>query len=339
MKTLILEKPGNMVLADTSEPSAPAQGEALVRVHRVGICGTDLHAFRGKQPFFTYPRILGHELSVEVIAVGPDVTHIKPGDHCAVEPYVNCQKCIACRMGRGNCCTNIRVMGVHTDGGMRERFIVPARKLHVANALNDDQIALVETLAIGAHAVARAAVKEGENVLIVGAGPIGLSVLQFVQAANANPIVLDISDQRLSFCISHLKVQHTINGGRDHVAEALQKLTQGDMPTVVIDATGNRQSMQTSLSYLSHGGRLVYVGLFQGEFTLHDPEFHKRETTLLGSRNALPEDFIRIIGMIEKGVIDTRPWITHRASVEQVPDEFNRWIDPESRVLKAIIEF
>lgn len=338
MKTIILEKPGFFLLTDTPEPMAPGVGEVLVRVHRVGVCGTDFHAFRGNQPFFSYPRILGHELGVEVLAVGPEVRNVKVGDRCAVEPYVNCQTCIACRQNRGNCCTRIRVMGVHTDGGMRERFIVPARKLHVANALNYDQIALVETLAIGAHAVARGNVPAGEQVLIIGAGPIGLSVLQFVIAAKAQPIVLDISDQRLEFCVKQLGVARTINGGRENVAEKLQQMTNGDMPSVVIDATGNKNSMQTALSYLAHAGRLVYVGLFQGEFALVDPEFHKRETTLLGSRNALPEDFTRIIGLIENGIVDTRPWITHRAKAEQVPAEFPRWLEPEAHVLKAMIE-
>jgi 2-desacetyl-2-hydroxyethyl bacteriochlorophyllide A dehydrogenase len=338
LKTLILDKPGELRFADAPTPVAPAEGEALVRVHRVGICGTDLHAFRGKQPFFSYPRILGHELGVEVLAVGSGVTHIKPGDKCAVEPYINCQTCIACRRGKGNCCTRMQVLGVHVDGGMREQFVLPARKLHPANALSYDQIALVETLGIGAHAVARAGLQAGENVLVIGAGPIGLAVMQFVLAAKCRPIVLDVSDARLGFCREQLKIADTIHATSADVVATLADLTHRDMPTAVFDATGNPQSMIGALKFLAHGGRLVYVGLFQGDFTLNDPEFHKRETSLLGSRNALPEDFARIIKLIEGNVVDTRPWITHRAPMESVVAEFPKWILPESGVLKAVID-
>lgn len=339
MKTIVLDKPGEFRVTETDFPPEPGPGEAVVRVHRVGVCGTDIHAFRGKQPFFSYPRILGHELGVEVVAIGDGVTHIKVGDKCAVEPYINCQTCIACRQGKGNCCTKLQVMGVHMDGGMREQFTVPARKLHPANALSYDQIALVETLGIGAHAVARAQLKVDENVLVVGAGPIGLSVMQFVLAAKCRLIVLDVSDTRLAFCRDQLKVHDTLNPTTGDPAAALAALTNGDMPTVVIDATGNAQSMMGALKFLAHGGRLIYVGLFPGDFSLNDPEFHKRETTLMGSRNALPADFAHIIGLIEQGVVDTRPWITHRAPMADAVGEFPRWVLPETGVLKAMIEF
>ncbi len=174
---------------------------------------------------------------------------------------------------------------------------------------------------------------------MIGAGPIGLSVMQFVLAAKCRLIVLDVSDTRLAFCRDQLKVQDTINPNGADPATALAQLTAGDMPTVVIDATGNPQSMMGALKFLAHGGRLVYVGLFPGDFSLNDPEFHKRETTLMGSRNALPEDFTHIIKLIEQGIIDTRPWITHRAPMAEAAGEFPRWILPETGVLKAIIEF
>jgi 2-desacetyl-2-hydroxyethyl bacteriochlorophyllide A dehydrogenase len=338
LKTLVLDNPGELRLTDTPAPAAPTEGEALVRVHRIGICGTDMHAFRGKQPFFSYPRILGHELGVQVLAIGPGVTHIKPGDKCAVEPYINCQTCIACRSGKGNCCANMKVLGVHIDGGMREQFVLPARKLHPANALSYDQIALVETLGIGAHAVARAQLQPGENVLIIGAGPIGLSVMQFVLAAKCRPIVLDVSDTRLAFCRDQLHIPDTINATTADPAARFAELTNRDMPTAIFDATGNPQSMMNALKFLAHGGRLVYVGLFPGDFTLNDPEFHKRETTLLGSRNALPQDFAHIINLIERNIVDTSPWITHRAPIDSVVAEFSRWILPETGVLKAVIE-
>ena len=337
MKTIVLTEPGRFESITAADAPPPGAGEALVRVHRIGVCGTDLHAFAGKQPFFTYPRILGHELGVEVLAVGEAVSNVKPGDRCALEPYVNCQKCIACRRGRGNCCTAMQVIGVHTDGGMRERFVVPARKLHPSSALGFEQLALVEPLGIGAHAVERAALEEGETALVIGAGPIGLATIQFAREKGARVIVLDIHDGRLGFCRSQLGVEETIHGGREDVTARLREITSGDMPTAVFDATGNPRSMAVAFGYPAHGGRLVFVGLFQGDLTFHDPDFHKRELTVLASRNAHPADFPRIIGLIEAGRIDTAPWITHRASLEGTPAEFPSWTDPETGVIKAMI--
>ena len=353
MNTVILQKPGEFAFTQTAPPEKPGPGEALVRVHRVGVCGTDYHAFAGRQPFFSYPRILGHELGVEVIALGPldaagNPQNVKPGDKCSVEPYVSCGQCIACRRGRTNCCTQLRVIGVHTDGGMRESFLVPIRKLHPANKLSYDQIALIETLSIGAHAVERAAVKSDDTVLVIGAGPIGLSVIQFA-AAKARTLVMDVSPTRLAFCRDKLGIRDTIEVAletagnppvdKDAPANALRALTNNENATVVIDATGSSKSMCSALQYVAHAGRLVYVGLFPGEFSLNDPEFHKRETTLLASRNSLPDDFTRIIRMIEAGQIDTSPWITHRTPVASLVETFPTWTAPASGVLKAIIEF
>jgi 2-desacetyl-2-hydroxyethyl bacteriochlorophyllide A dehydrogenase len=342
MNTLTLLEPGRLVFGQTDKPADPAPGDALVRVHRVGCCGTDYHAFAGKQPYFSYPRILGHELGVEVVAVndaggGANPQHVKVGDRCSVEPYVNCQDCVACRRGKGNCCTRMRVIGVHTDGGMREFFHVPLRKLHPAGTLAYEQIALVETLAIGAHAVDRAAVEAADTVLVIGAGPIGLSVIQFA-APLACTLVMDVSPTRLAFCREKMNVRDTIDA-KNNPVEALKELTRGDMATVVIDATGNAHSMNGAIAYLAHGGRLVFVGLHQGEFAISDPEFHRRETTLLGSRNAHPRNFSQIIRMMESRQLDTTPWITHRAPASEVAAVFPTWTRPDSGVLKAIIEF
>lgn len=338
MKTIRLEAPGHLALISTEAPSALQADEALVRVHRIGVCGTDIHAFNGRQPFFSYPRILGHELGVEVVEAGSDVTCVRPGDRCSVEPYLNCQKCIACRRGKPNCCTVLRVLGVHGDGGMRERFVLPARKLHPSSKLSLDQLALVETLGIGAHAVERAGVEAGEFALVVGAGPIGLSAMQFLVEAGAQVIALDINAERLSFCRQQLGVPHVINGSREDVLETLKQITDGDLPTVVFDATGNPQSMMASFELPAHGGGLVFIGLFQGDVTFNDPNFHRRELTLMSSRNAQPQDFARIISLLEAGRIDTTPWITHRASFADAVRQFPNWVKPESGVIKAMIE-
>ena len=200
MKALSLESPLNWKRIDIAEPPSPGPTDAVVRVHQVGICGTDLSGYLGKMPFFSYPRIPGHELGVEVVAVGTEVTQVKVGDHCAVEPYINCQKCYACRRGHTNCCEHHQTLGVHCDGGLRPYFTVPARKLHISRKLSFEQLALVETLAIGCHAVDRAAPKVGEWVLVIGAGPIGLSTIEFVKLTGANLVVMDVNEQRLEFC-------------------------------------------------------------------------------------------------------------------------------------------
>ncbi len=337
MKTIVLEQPGRLALEETAQPE-PRAGEALLKVHRIGVCGTDIHAFGGKQPFFSYPRILGHELGVEVIALGEGVSGVKVGDRCSVEPYLACGHCIACRQGKSNCCVNMQVLGVHADGGMREHLCVPAGKLHVSGKLSFDQLALVEPLGIGAHAVERAQVRGGEHVLVIGAGPIGLAAMQFAVERGAEVTVLDINARRLAFCRGQIGVQHAIDGSVEDVAAALTQITNGDGPTVVIDATGNEGSMKRAFEYPAHGGRLVFVGLFQGDVTFNDPNFHRRELTLMASRNALAADFQRIIELVEAGRIDTNPWITHRAAFGDAVGEFPAWTDPATGVIKAMIE-
>lgn len=338
MRTITLDQPGALRLGETPTPGTLAESMALVRVHRVGICGTDLHAYRGRQPFFSYPRILGHELGVEIVEIASKARGLKVGDHCAVEPYLNCGHCIACRRGKPNCCVNLQVLGVHTDGGMREWIHVPINKLHTSATLSYEQLALVETLGIGAHAVARAQLEAGEFVLVIGAGPIGLSVIQFAQPAGVQLIVVDVNAQRLEFCRQQLGVGHTMLGD-ENVLERLQELTHGDLPTTVFDATGNPASMGKAFDYMAHGGHLVFVGLVQADITFPDPHFHRREITLFASRNSTPDDFKRIIGLLESGAVNTTPWITHRAGCEALVAEFPKWLTPESGVIKAVVEF
>ncbi len=337
MTALVLDKPGSFKQIHREDPGDPPPGMARVRVHRVGICGTDWHAYHGRQPFFNYPRILGHELGVEIQAINDPQSPLKPGDRCAVEPYLNCGSCIACRRGRGNCCANMRVMGVHIDGGMQEYLLVPTHKLHPGNSLAYEQLALVETLAIGRHAVQRAAIEPGEQVLVLGAGPIGLSVLPFVREAGGETIVADISADRLAFCRESANIARTFDAGEDLPARLTEQL--GDLPTAVIDATGNPQSMMRTFDLIAPSGRIVFVGLFRGDVTFNDPNFHRRETTLLASRNALPDDFRAIIGLIEQGRIDTTPWITHRSDASDFLDVLSQWLTPEAHVLKAMLAF
>lgn len=338
MRALQLKEPKHFQWHDLPEAPQPGPGQALIRVHTVGICGSDISGYLGKMPFFSYPRIPGHELGVEILAVGPGVTHIKPGDRASVEPYINCETCFSCKRGHGNCCENLQVLGVHTDGGMRPRFLVPARKLHPGNALTNEQLALVETLAIGCHAVDRGAPKEGESCLVVGAGPIGLSVLEFLRLHQVNILVADTNPIRLDFVGKQFGIKHLIRiQGNDSDLEAMQKAGGGHLPTLVIDATGNTMAMNRSFQFVGFTGRMVFVGIVPDAVSFPDPLFHRREMSLFATRNAHPKDFPRIISLIEKGTIDTRPWITHHADLHELPGVFESFTKPETGVVKAMV--
>jgi 2-desacetyl-2-hydroxyethyl bacteriochlorophyllide A dehydrogenase len=337
VKSITLNEPGDFCFSTCEDPGHPGPGMARVAIEKVGICGTDLHAFRGRQPFFEYPRVLGHELGVVVTSVGEGVDHVSPGDRCAVEPYLNCGSCIACRAGKTNCCTQLSVLGVHVDGGMKEAINFPAEKLHVSAKLETQQLALVETLGIGAHAVDRAQPADGEKVLVIGAGPIGLSVLQFASVTGADVTLLELNPDRSAFAQEQFGIERVLNN-LDTALEELLAWTDGDLPTAVFDATGNPKSMESAFRYVANGGRLIFVGLVQGDITFNDPEFHRREMTILASRNSRSEDFKRIISLIESGDVDTDPWITHRSSYDGFVEAFPGWLEPEAGVVKAMLE-
>lgn len=335
MEVLVCTTPGEFAYQQAEKPELTA-GNTILKIKRIGICGTDLHAFEGTQPFFNYPRILGHELAGEIVetdgapgfSIGEAVTFI---------PYFNCGKCIACRNNKPNCCTSIRVSGVHIDGGMSEYLSVPSYSLVHGSGLSFDELALVEMLSIGAHGIRRANVEPNETVLVVGAGPIGLGTMEFARIAGANVIALDINDGRLAFCREKLGVSHTINALTDNVLEKLSEITNGDMPTVIVDATGNLRAINTAFGYLAHGGRYVLVGLQKGEISFSHPEFHKREATLMSSRNATRADFEHVISSMKNRFIDPTTYITHRVTFGQVKDEFEGWLDPANGVIKAMV--
>ncbi len=337
MDALICLQPGSFEYKEISAPVLQP-GHAIIQINRIGICGTDLHAYKGTQPYFSYPRILGHELAADLVeADGAD--EFIPGDAVTIIPYFNCGKCIACRNGKPNCCTDIKVCGVHIDGGMVRYLSVPSYALVKSNGLSYDELALVEPLAIGAHGIRRANIQKNEMVLVIGAGPIGLGTMEFARIAGATVIALDINDSRLQFCKDRLKVDHTINASTEDVMERLKEITNGDMATVVIDATGSQKAINNALQYLAHGGRFVLIGLQKEAISFSHPEFHKRETTLMSSRNATREDFEQVIACMKKGLIDPTTYITHRAKFNELRDVFETWLDPATGVIKAMVEF
>ncbi|MFC5470494.1 zinc-binding alcohol dehydrogenase family protein [Cohnella suwonensis] len=312
-------------------------GHAIVSIKRIGICGTDLHAFKGNQPFFSYPRVLGHELAGFVAEIGPNEAGLAEGDQVSVIPYMHCGHCIACRGGKTNCCTDMKVLGVHIDGGMRERIAVPVTHLIRTNGLTLDQTAVLEPFAIGAHAVRRSGLKRGDTALVIGGGPIGLGVMAFAKHLGAKVFTMDVNDERLAFCESWAKADATVNALLEP-RERIAALTGGDMPTVVFDATGSVRSMTDSFHYASHGGTLVFVGLVKADIAFNDPEFHKRELTLMGSRNATKEDFDRVLEAIGAGGIDVGRYVTHRCSFDEMIGRFESWLNPETKVIKAMLE-
>lgn len=336
MKTIVCEQPYRFAMKETERPAVRA-GEALVRIRRVGICGTDLHAYRGNQPFFEYPRVLGHELAGDIAEIGDNVHGLRKGDAVAVIPYLECGTCIACRSGKTNCCVRLNVLGVHRDGGMREYIAVPADHLLKADGLGPDQAAVVECFSIGAHAVRRAGLVPGEFALVIGAGPIGLGAMKFAKLAGARVIAMDMNADRLRFCQQWAPADFAVNVAGDPLAE-IAAITGGDYPTAVFDATGNAKSMESALQYAAHGGRLVYVGLAKADISFHNPEFHKRELTMMGSRNATRDDFEYVMACMRRGEIDTDAFVTHRVGFDGMIGAYESWLKPETGVIKAMVE-
>ena len=335
MKYIVCEKPGEFLLKEKAAPKRK-EGEALLQINKVGICGTDLHAYSGNQAFFTYPRILGHELASEVLEIGDNPQGIVAGDKVVIMPYISCGKCVACRNGKTNCCSNITVLGVHGDGGMQEQITVPANILLKANNLSDDQMAIVEPLAIGAHAIRRAALVPNEYVVVVGCGPIGIGIMKLAQIEGAKVIAVDMNEDRLAYAKAKIGVDHVVNAGANPV-DAIKQITNGDMATAVFDASGNKFALEAGPSYMAHGGRFVLVGLSKGELTYSHPAVHAKEMTLMCSRNATTQDFEHVINVLDQ--FPTESFITHNVPFTEMIAHFDSWLKPETGVIKATVDF
>ncbi|MER9626160.1 zinc-binding alcohol dehydrogenase family protein [Mesorhizobium sp. M0296] len=336
MKAVVCRSPGELVLEDRPEPGAPPAGWALVAVSHVGICGTDYHIFEGKHPFLAYPRIMGHEVSGTVIEVGEGVD-LAVGEAVVVNPYLACGKCIACRQGKPNCCVMIEVLGVHRDGAMCEQILVPAQNLYPANGLSLADAAAVEFLAIGAHAVRRSLADPGARTLVIGAGPIGLGTALFARIAGLDVTLLDMSAERLGFAESELGFA-TLDGSRGAAADLVREATGGDGFDVVFDATGNTRSVQSAFAHVAHGGALVLVSVVKDDIAFSDPEFHKREMMLIGSRNALRADFDHVAASIRNGALPLAKLVTHRTTFGETPHDLARWAHEKSGLIKAVIQ-
>jgi 2-desacetyl-2-hydroxyethyl bacteriochlorophyllide A dehydrogenase len=335
MLSVICESPG-VLRAQERELPVPEKGEVLLRVSRVGICGTDLHIFTGTQPYLQYPRVMGHELSA-VVVEAEHGSGLAAGDGVYVMPYLSCGKCVACRKGETNCCVNIRVLGVHSDGALTEYLCVPAEFVHKAEGVTLDQAAMLEFLAIGAHAVRRADVQAGQRVLVVGAGPIGMAAMIFAKLRGANVTSLDTRADRLLFCEKELRVDAVVTVGDDDT-DRLARLTDGEFFDAVFDATGNIDAMNRGFGFIAHGGKYTLISIVPGTVAFSDPEFHKREATLLASRNATAQDFETVLEAMRAGRIPDQALNTHRMQLADVPAAFAHLLEPGQAVIKALVE-
>ena len=336
MNALVCTEPGNFEYTEIADPPMTA-GHAIVKIRKIGICGTDLHAFEGTQPFFHYPRILGHELSGELMDFD-DAPGFQRGEAVTFLPYLNCGNCIACRAGKTNCCVNLQVCGVHIDGGMVDYYSIPSRLLVHSNDLDLTELAMVEPLAIGAHGIRRAEVQSGEFVLVMGAGPIGLATMEFAKVKGAEIMAMDLNPHRLEFCKNILGISNIINAANPDIIDQISDITHGNMPTVVIDASGNRKAIHSGLNYLAHGGRYILIGLQKEEIMFSHPDFHKKETTLMSSRNATRDDFEYVIKNLVNRKINPRSFITNRVKFIDAAAGFSDWLVPANHVIKVVVE-
>ena len=337
MKYIVCEQPGNFQIKEKDEPLRKT-GEALLKINKVGICGTDLHAYTGNQAFFTYPRILGHELAAEVEEIDTNPQGISKGDKVVIMPYINCKECVACRTAKTNCCTSLKVLGIHTDGGMQEKITVPNELLLPARQLTDNEMAIVEPLAIGAHAVRRAQLKKGETVVVLGCGPIGIGIMKFAQIVGAKVIAVDINEERLQYAEKKLGVDYCVKANEAAI-DSISEITGGDFASAVFDATGHKGALESGPQYMAHGGRYILVGLSKGELSFKHPEIHAKETTIMCSRNATLEDFEYVIDILEKKLFPVELFVTHEVKFGAMISHFDQWLDPANGVIKATVNF
>lgn len=339
MKAFCLKAPYETEIQERQMPE-PRKGQALVKILTVAICGSDIHAYRGRQAIFEYPRVIGHEICGIVEGLGSPDDSLKVGDKVVVIPYDNCGQCIACRKGKIGCCENLKVMGVHVDGGAAEYCVVSSKYLVKVNqAMDPANACLIEPLAISAHAVHNARVTAGECVLVQGIGPIGIGAAEVAKTYGAKVIVADISEKRRMFAKDIFGYEHVLNPMDEGYQQQLAELTHGDMPDTIIDATGNGESMSGVFTSLSAGGKVVYVGISSQKLIIDHVEFHKRQTKLYGSRAATRFDFEYVRKCIEEGKIQPHKFVTDTMKLDEAAvSSFKALMEKKDGMFKGIIE-
>ncbi|EBL9054876.1 galactonate oxidoreductase [Salmonella enterica] len=338
MKTLICNNPGNIEYIERDIPHLK-DDEVLLKIKAVGICGTDIHAFAGRQPFFAYPRVLGHEICGVAEMLGKSCSTAKVGQRYSVIPCIPCGACAACREGKTNCCENVSLYGVHQDGGFSEYLAVREQNLvELSDNLTDSAGALVECFAISAHAVRRADVKPQQNIVVVGAGPIGLAAAAIAKAKGARVAVADIDAERRRLVAEKVGVA-TLDPSSDDYIDALKACFSGELAGTVLDATGNKSSMSRAVDLIRHGGKIVFIGLYIGKLVIDDPTFHKKETTLLSSRNATREDFECVIELMAQGAISETMMKNQEFDFYTFGNQYQKNVVENKKLVKGVIKF
>jgi len=337
LRVALLRCPYQLEWVDRPVPGL-RRGEVLIRIRAAGICGSDVHGLAGQHPLMTLPRVLGHELAGQVEAVGREVAGVSPGDHVVVDPMLRCGHCRPCRLGRYNCCEKLEVLGVHTDGGFAEFIALPQAQVYaVPEDLPWETGALVEPLAVGAHGVARAKVTDGDRVVILGAGTIGLAALLAAKQHRVQTIVLDILESKLERA-RDLGADRVLNPSAEDAVGRVMDFTDGQGAEVVLEAAGSPLAVASTVEYVASAGRIGIIGITGQEIPLHQSEFTRKEVDLTFSRNSLGQ-FPRVIGHITRGEMDPRALISHRFPFGEVGQALQLASEQRQEVGKVILEF
>jgi L-galactonate 5-dehydrogenase len=337
MRALVIDRPGETSLVDVAEP-AIAERDVLLRVRTVGFCGTDLSTFRGVNPLVSYPRIPGHELGCTIEAMGAAVPpEFRVGQNVLVHPYQNCGGCSACQQGRPNACRDNQTLGVQRDGGMVERLAVPFDKLYTSEQLTLREMALVEPLTIGYHAVMRGRVAPGDTVGVFGCGAIGIGVIAAAAGKGATVIAIDVADEKLALA-QKVGAQHIVNSAAEELHSALQSLTDRQGPRVMIEAVGLPATFRAAVEEVAFGGRVVYIGYSKKPVEYDTRHFVQRELDVLGSRNALADDFRAVIAYLESGLLPIDDVITQTVSLDDAGAALAAWDANPGAVCKIHVE-
>ncbi|WP_342025805.1 zinc-binding alcohol dehydrogenase family protein [Cytobacillus pseudoceanisediminis] len=338
MKAVQIPSAMEMEVIDIEKPVIRNPDEVLVKVKRVGICGSDMHIYHGTNPLATYPRIVGHEVAGEVVEVGSNVSGMKPGDHVVVEPIRYCGECYACRKGRPNVCQSLSVFGVHEDGGLREFFVLPEKQLHVVNSsLEWDEIVLAEPYTIGAQAVWRGAVGEGDTVFIQGSGPIGICILKMAKLQGARVIISDLKQERLAFAKEN-GADEIINASEESVEDRVLELTDGEGPNVVIDAVCLPSTFELGVNLVSPAGTVVVLGFDEQPSSIPQLPITKKEVTIVGSR-LQTNQFEKVVSLLNVEKLQSNGFITHHFPISEVQEAFRYVEKNPDQVRKAVIVF
>lgn len=318
MRAIYFEEPWKVACVDTGKPE-PKEGEALIKVRAAGICGSDIGAFRGTNPLVSFPRTIGHEIVGEVVSIPENERGIQAGDHVIVDPYLYCGTCYPCSIGRTNCCTDLKVLGVHVEGGMSEYLTHPANMLwKLPKDMPWDIAPMAEPLTIALHGIHRGGLKAGFHVAIIGAGPIGLLAAMSALAYGAEPIVIDVVDERLAFA-RELGVKYTINPANESQEEKVREYTRGRMAELVMECSGANQAVRSSLDIVSNAGCITLTGWPKKETPLPTDLITRKEIDIRGARTSANE-FEEAIELISTGKVDVRKILTRTVSLEETPE-------------------